>query len=249
MKISIIIPTIRTYNWDRVYNSIGDKIDFELIFIGPEPNVSSDCWKDKRVKFIRDHGSPVRCSQIGLLACTGDMISILADDCKYETLNLYEAAQILEKESECDKNVIITKYTEGGDNEQNDDYYKLIYAYPFVNYTQEQKSWLIFNSSIGWRSYYERLGGWDCRLQTPAMSHADFSVRAQRDGCNVLFYKKKLCACSHMPNRTGDHGPIHDAHEQLDIPTYQRIYYGEPNRIIIDINNWRNSEEVWMRFK
>jgi hypothetical protein len=230
-----------------VYDSINNKINFEIIFVGPEPNTISPLWKNKNVKFIRDYGSPVRCLQLGLINSVGDMVTLMADDCIYTPDCLLESIEKLENESEDEKNVVITKYTEGGSNEQDDNYYKMIYAYPFVDYKIEEREWLIFNSAIGWRSYYENIGGWDCRLQTPAMSYADFSLRAQRDKCKIHFIKKAICNCGHMPNRTGDHAPIHDIGE-YDIYIYRHIYNNESNRIKIDINNWRLSDNVWARF-
>ncbi len=243
MKLSIIIPSIRTHNWPSVYRSIlrATINSFEVIFVGPEYNHWADDYTN--IKFIRDFGSPSRGQQIGLYHACGEIVTHFADDCLFKENILDDVIELFKGQP--DNSVVITKYTEGNDIVQNDNYYKLIHAYPYT--PTIDPNWWIFNSAFFRRGYLEHLGGWDTRFHVPCVAHADLAIRAQKDKCNIVFLKDSICHCTHMPNRTGDHGAIHDAQEQHDTSLYIEKHNNDCN-ICIDINNWKTSPTIWDRY-
>ena len=85
------------------------------------------------------------------------------------------------------------------------------------------------------------------------MAFCDFGARAQLDGCSpnlvgVLF------ECTHMPGKSGDHAPIHNAQINHDQPLYSKIWqqpappWSPASRDLkLDIDNWKNTEDIWIR--
>lgn len=95
------------------------------------------------------------------------------------------------------KTVCVFNYTEAG-NMVHDDQLKLINAYPKCRFIDP--NWYIFNVAVLSTSYLKELGGYDCRFQTTAVSHADLAARTQRDGCSTRLFNKPMLKCSHLPD-------------------------------------------------
>jgi hypothetical protein len=75
------------------------------------------------------------------------------------------------------------------------------------------------------------------------------AMRTQRDGAKIHLIDLIMSQCGHMPGTSGDHAPMHYAQLDHDEPLFRSIY-SDPNcvnRIKIDINNWKNSPERWVR--
>ena len=244
LGISIIIPSIRYENWLRVLDSVYSsctKYPFEIIFVGPDCLVMPvDGFK---VRHIKSFASPNTCQQLGLLEAKYDITTHFADDCVFKPGMLDKCIDTLVQEQDNKEHVVLTKYTEGGDTLQNDDYYKLTKAYPKARYIDD--SWWIFNSAFFWRTYLIYLGGWDCIFDVPCVAHADLAVRAQRDGCKISFVKESLCHCDHGQN---DHMPIEISHGYKDAPIYKELHDNDPDRIRIPLDNWKLAPEVWRRY-
>jgi GT2 family glycosyltransferase len=239
--LSIIVPTIRTDKWRQLYNSIrrSTAYDFELILVGPRYSPALEEYKN--VRFIQDYGSPNRAQQIGLCNAVGHYALAAADDCIFEVGSLDECIDILADAA--DRTVVIAKYSEGSTELQNDDYYLLNKAYP--NVSSVENDWVIFNCAIMETRLLKNLGGFDCRFQTTAFGHADLAVRAQQEGYDVVFYKKKLLHCEHGHS---DHVPIEITHVYEDTPAYIEKH-NKPsfeNRYI-RLDNWKNAPTVWSK--
>ena len=242
LKLSVVVPTIRLENWPRLYNSIEKsctKYDFELLLIGPK--YSNSLEEKKNVRFVQDYGSPNRAQQIGLILSTGDFVTMFADDCQFKPGMIDKCLDKL-CESENHNNVVVTKYTEGAEELQNDDYYRLNLAYPYSPNIKDE--WVIFNSAFYWTDYLTSLGGFDTRLNVTCLAHADVGVRSQRAGVKVDFIKESICHCDHGH---GDHQIIEITQVYEDAPLYKHIHDTEPNRCLINIHNWKTSPQVWRR--
>lgn len=254
-EISLILPSIRVERLETLYDTIleSTKRSFELIVVGPYP-ISEKLQKLTNVKYVKDFGSPMRASNIGVELCEGNVISWLADDCKFLPNSIDVAMDTLYNMGDNIKNVVIAKYFEGvgysGTNAQNDQYYKLNYAYPRSPYIPED--WWIFNVAFIYRSFFDYLGGWNCQFQACPLGHADFAIRAQRAGAIVKMSETPIFTCDHMPETSGDHAPIHYTQHGEDEPLYKIIYSKplESYPICIDVSNWKSSPSVWgKRFK
>jgi len=76
--VSVIVPTIRTSNWDVLLDSLSNNdIEYEVIFVGPEDNKKK---LESNVRFIRTAVKPNQCIHIGILLSKGEYVINTADD-------------------------------------------------------------------------------------------------------------------------------------------------------------------------
>lgn len=72
--LSILIPTIRTYNLVNLYNSIFvacKNYSWELILVGPF-DLPQELKSIENVRFIKSYANVSRSTQIGVLHCSAD---------------------------------------------------------------------------------------------------------------------------------------------------------------------------------
>ena len=246
-ELSIIIPGIRQNNWNNVCNSIQNSIsaECEIIFIGPQcPN--DVLSKYTAVKFIQDFGCPARCAQLALLKSIGQFVIWLSDDCYLEKDVLTNALQIIKNDPEA---IIAFKYVEGGYSPMADNNYWKINSFGTSQSRYIPDSYLAVMNALISKDYLISIGGWDCNFEAWAMGNVDLAVRMQRNNKRIVMYNGVLMQCDHMPADTGDHGPIHYTQIEHDQPLYRQIYDNPDcvNRIKIDINNWKNCENIWSK--
>lgn len=257
LKLSVIVPSIRPEGILNLYNSIDYNGDWELIAIGPICPMSAD-----RFEFIKSFRSPNSAQQQGLLKADGDYICMAADDGIFlpgaldkaiKLIEILELFGVIDKELERileeipkDKNyIVVGKYLEG-DTPHPDmmkkDYYKFGYhkSYRLKGVPQDN---LIFNCGIISRKFMLELGGWDCSFEATTCAHADLGIRASQASANMILMDKPLFKCSHQPGNTGDHRPIHNAMKR-DLKTFEKLY-SKPRQTRIELDNWKNTPEVW----
>lgn len=241
MKLSVVVPSIRLGNWERLFASIersSAKHDFELLLIGPRYNPILE--QNANVRFIQDYGSPTRGLQIGIYNAAGDIVTWASDDSTFVDGSLDKCVDALLAEDT--NTVVVAKYSEGEDVLQNDEYYQLNKAYPACPGIPDD--WWIFNQAFFYREMLWNMGGVDTRFQTQAFACADCAIRGQKAGVKVVFVKDKLCYCEHGQS---DHLPIELTHVYEDTPLYHWIH-GIPNRSgPISLDNWINAETVWKK--
>lgn len=252
-KLSVILPGIRVGNWLGFYDKLEESFDadFELIIISPyelpDPLKLAD-----DVKYIQDWGSPARCQQIGLANATGEYVTWGADDGYFLDGKLTEAVELLESSATSRKDIVTCKYIEGADTDlyeehmEQDEYYKINFSNGLKSEHIPDDYWIL-NVGIVNTEYAKEIGGWDSRFQVTTIAHMDFAVRTQRNGSRYIMMKEPIFVCSHMPDMTGDHAPVHVAHLGHDEPLFRRIYNDKRSltRINIPLNNWTESPERW----
>jgi hypothetical protein len=242
MKLSIIVPGIRTANWKKLYDSVDFKGEWEIIFVGPDaspfgaPNLQYRC----------SYRSPCACQQIGLMMAEGEYISWAADDGVFLPGALDHAVGLAK-----DGCVPVGKYLEGENpkNMESTEYYYFKYhdAYKLEGVPPYG---FIFNCGVISNSLIRELGGWDAEnFECTTMAHADLGIRVRKHGKMMVLMDKPMFKCSHLPNRQGDHFAVHNAMKK-DIATFRYIYSKPNDRINIELNNWQYTEERWKaRFK
>jgi hypothetical protein len=242
LDLSIVIPSIRTEGWETLLDDISaacTKYTHEVIFVGPEAH---ECIKYRdNVKYVKDLGSPNRAQQIGLTLCEGKYVTWLVDDYETGPFHLDEFIDVLECETST-KTVVIGNYNEAGTVAVENFSIKHCYASgSFIN-----PAWVIFNVAFMNRKYIEWLGGFDCAYQVTCLGHTDLAVRAQADGCKVINTGLNIGSLKHMPNITGDHGPVHYAQVEEDQPRFRANTEREVNTRV-NMDNWKWSSPIWKR--
>tara|TARA_R110000824_G_scaffold99172_3_gene236311 strand:- start:378 stop:1175 length:798 start_codon:yes stop_codon:yes gene_type:complete len=260
-KLSVILPGIRMHNWKKFYQSVSNSFNdtFELIIVSPF-ELPEELKQFDNIKHIVDRGSPARCQQIGLANSEGEFVTWGADDGLFLKKKLTEIFNFWQKNAKSEKDIVTCKYFEGATNQQGilhstgktelseDFYYKINHANGLRSAFVPDDYWVL-NVGLIKTSYAKELGGWDTMFEVTTVSHMDFAVRTQRNNSTYFMFEKPVFACTHMPGVSGDHAPVHFAHTEHDEPLFRKIY-NQPNsvdRVKIDINNWKNSPDVWKR--
>ena len=256
VKLSICCPTIRPDNIKNLYNSIVNNFhqDFELILCGPkEPSISLP----DNIVFIQDYGSPNRAQSIAAHHATGQIITTMADDGIYLSKSISRAVIKLENwertHGNSYKHVVSYKYVEG-----NMPWWMMTIETGLLGYSLATtylpdmahipNHWIHFNGFYMYRDYFNELGGFDCAYETPCVASADLAVRAQNNGCTTELMDEPATVASHQPNLTGDHGPIHLAMSENDLPLIKHTYGNEGViQDIIEPDSWRKVPEKWQR--
>lgn len=244
-RLSIVVPGIRVGNWQQMYDSIRASCSrpFEVIIIGPYA-LPESLQNLRNVKYVKDFGSPVRCSNIGLALAEGELLTWNADDGVFLPGMIDRAIDAYDAMPANLNNVLVVKYMEGERVLQPESYFKLANAYPRTPYIHED--WWIFNLVITKTDYFRYLGGWDSAYETLALSHADLAVRAQRDNCTIQVFNEPIVYNAHGHP---DHTPVERGHVDADEPLYRRIYSdpAQLDRVVVDINSWKHAPSVWTR--
>lgn len=248
MKLSILLPSIRVGNIERLYKSIqsSTKEEFELVVVGPY-DLPFTVRDKKNIKFIKDFGCPTRCQQRALLASEGEWIAWASDD----GIFLPGALDIAFTNIKDDKTVVIGKYFEGRHSPDMEGMkYYYIYTHDASRCRYVPQDCLMLMVGIVSRKEIIDIGGFDCCFQVLPMAFNDLSIRLYNDKCNFVFQKEVMLKCGHMPGTTGDHKFIHIAQTYHDLPKFKMIYSKEESksRIKIDIENWVNTPLIWSRF-
>lgn len=205
IDLSIVIPSIRTQNWKNLIASIVSsctKYQYEIIFVGPYYNDYIDNFPN--IKYVKDLGSPNRCQQLGSLVCDGKYIHFGSDDCMYRKDSLDNVIDIL-----CPDKVITCNYSEGGNSQIT---MSLIKAYSNNIYGEIQEDWVYFNVPFMKTDLFKQYN-FNCLYQTTCWGHTDLAARIQDkiSRHQIEVYDDPIFDCTHMPNITGDHAPIHHA--------------------------------------
>lgn len=250
-KLSVLVPSIRPHNLKKLYDSIKEACSqtFEMIVVSPFELPESLKTEDN-VRLIQDWGSPIRAQQLGLVNSTGEYVSWCADDGICLPGSYDKAFELLEGKDY--KTVIMGKYREGDGNTDEmvkDHYYYLNNHSGSVCQFMPDNT-LMLNCGIVSRQILFELGGWDAKtFQVCPYAYHDLAIRLQKYGCEFIIQQEEMFKCSHMPDCTGDHGPIHMAQIYFDEPMFKEIY-NHPywsKRIAIDIDNWKQAPTKWER--
>lgn len=250
--ISFVAPSIRSYNWRSVYESIVNATSesFEIIFVGP-CGFPSDLTGFRNIKTIRDFGSPVRCLQIAILNASGEHVSWIADDGVFlpnAIDNVLSQLLLINHE----KKGINCKHFEGvnrdkidiGENDHihSSEWYWNFSGHDELKFLGVPNYWKLSPGFMK-TELLKSVGGFDCRFETVAYANMDFALRIQRFGCVVECSTSVVSKYNWMPGTTGDHEPMHNATAK-DKELFRSIS-ADPNRVWVNPKNWIDAESVW----
>lgn len=246
-KLSVLLPGIRPGNWRRLYDSIDYSCGsekWELVIASPY-ELPTDIKYKGNVKWIQTWRCPTAAQQQALIASTGEYVSWAADDGTFLPCALSIGLKSLYTEN---NTVVCGKYNEGAPNpEMAEINYYYIATHNASRCAGIPKDCLMLMVAIVPREILIEIGGLDCRFEALPMAFNDWSIRIYNKGCKFIFQKEQMFTCSHMPGHVGDHGPIHNGQVLHDEPVFRGLYASDTKRVNIDINNWKETEEVWKR--
>lgn len=260
--VSILIPTIRSKNLIKLYRSIElacQKYTFEVVFVGPYL-IPDELLKKPNVKYIHSYANPTISFQMAAHLCNAEFIYNITDDGLVQPSVIDEAISFF-RTTLLDKDMINMIYAEGFlDVNTLSPLGELTQKFPDSYWVADSHQDLKLPGIPGYYKtaphflmkyeYFAVLGGLDCRFEHVNMNLHDLAFRIQADGGRVVFSSNVAFYCSHVPNQTGDHLPIHDAHFLNDLPIFRSIY-SQPNilnkRKILDFDDWKNYPSVWTR--
>lgn len=249
--LSICVPTIRPHYLERLYLSVlkaCTEYKFEFVCVGP--NELPQCLRHlDNVRYIKDFGSPTRCSQLAILNCNGRVAARVDDDEVFFEKSFDITMQFYD--SKCYFNDIISlRYREGVDFSAGEfpiNYWAVKTYDHLCKMNIPNHYWIavLMMTSV---DYFKQIGGFDCRFEHIGYAQHDFSYRAQNAGGKVYCSPVEIANIDHLPGFSGDHLPVWEAHA-IDQELLNVIYNnGESHsRVIVNINNWMESPPVWER--
>ncbi len=253
-KLSVLVPGIRTQNWYKLYDSLNASLKnhtWEMVFIGPY-ELPKELKGYDNITYIQDWGTPMRCQQRGLCIAKGEYITWAADDGVFQTDALDIGFKKLEGKPV--KALVMGKYLEGLNvngsyNQMKSTGYYILNNHMASDSKFFDREFFMLNVGIVPTALLIDVGGWDCQFEVCPMAYNDLAIRLQRYGVEFIIQDEIMFRCSHLPGRSGDHGPIHDAQITKDQPRFKKIYDKRESteRIVIDLNTWKNSPERWER--
>lgn len=245
MRLSIIVPGIRTELWVELYNSIVDScagMSYELIFAGPN-HLPSEFDHRTGVKHVKDFGSPSRALQMASLLAEGEYITYTSDDC----LARENALKNLMENVPTD--IVSVQYSESSGRSgaaHPIEYYNAWY-HNDLQCKWVKKDWKIPIIFLMKTALFYEYGGLDCRFEHINMNLHDMAFRMQNDGKTVSVSDEVVWDADYVHRNESD--PVINAFVNNDKPLFDSIWdeeeWDRPDKI--DLNNWKDSPAVWKR--
>jgi glycosyltransferase involved in cell wall biosynthesis len=265
--ISIIVPSIRPQNLIKLYQSIESackKHSFELII--PSPYIIPDALlKNSNVRFIHTHANPTIAFQMAALLCSSDFIYNTTDDGLLQPDIIDKAISIFRSDLS-EKDMINMTYIEGALEAATLEPTDSVFSNPhYPNFSNKywdahyheplrlagiNPSWKLCIHFLMKLDYFYELGGFDCGYEYANHAIHDLAFRAQINGSKVTNSPEIAFLCSHLPEASGDHGPVQAAQEGPDLLRFNELYSKPESverRIKIDYNSWKDRDSVWKR--
>ena len=244
MKLSVFMPTIRTHLLEEWYSTLEKSCDrhpFEAVLCGPF-DIPTSLSDRKNVKFIKDFGNPTRAGQIAAINCEGDYLYHTTDDVAF-------FPQVISNELDKIKenHIVGMRYREGEGhlgNKLDASYWYAPNAYG--DFPGVDQNWGICVHFLMSRKLFLKYGGFDCRWQYLNHAGHDLLFRVQKnEAVEYCLSDEEASSADWMPNITGDHAPIHHAQIQDDDPLFQREWFFENDRGVIDLHNYKDQSSIW----
>ena len=247
IDVSVIIPSIRTQNWDRFVASVGESCTwyrYEIIFIGPFCD-NEICQKYSNVRWIKSYDRVSVCLQKACFEAKGWLVFHTVDDGILLSGTLDRA--IIQYIRQCNREDILNcRYMEGKDfsGYEFPEFYWRAGTYPSVYGAQYiNPEWRLSLQPLMSTSYFIEIGGLDCRFEYSNHSHADLSYRTQLAGGKLIHSEVSVSSAEHGQF---DHSPIQIAQENYDQAIFNDLW-NQPRKPRIPFDNYVKYEGPWKR--
>jgi len=251
MDITICLPSIRTENLQRLYDSIpaavGDH-SFELIIVTPY-EIEDQLEGMPHARSIVDKGCPTRCIQIGASQAQGRLFTTASDDGVFVADGINRAVEVYKNHCQLG-DVVGMRYTEGPGMPTH------------TKAHAKKKYWTAghhpplrlagINPAFIWApllidtGYFISIGGLDCRFEHYNYCTHDICYRLQQNGSQFHLSPTFIMNC-HWDPHAPDYQVVLAAADD-DYPKFRDIWDKPNNRLKIDFDNWKSAPPVWRRF-
>lgn len=272
-QISVLLAGIRQDKWPELVESIHHSFSgqWELILAGPyAPSQLPVGTQLERIVFMSDWGNPTRCYQRALLEAQAPIILWAFDDGLFEPGALDRSLELIKLYWRSQRTephifeiyvspVISHRYIEGESSpgteglypapDMHEDAYYRFGSHEHVKDLKIPTDFMLCNSGLCWREVALAVGGWDTRFEAPASAFADFAARLQQFGSTMILQDDVAVRFGHQPGTSGDHGPIHHAYFENDLPLFRQLWSAGDahDRKVVPLDNWKQSPEKWTR--
>tara|TARA_B100001179_G_scaffold216178_1_gene186952 strand:+ start:4256 stop:5071 length:816 start_codon:yes stop_codon:yes gene_type:complete len=261
--VSIILPSIRPQNLYKFYRSAEKACrerTFEIVIASPY-ELPKELEEFDNIKLFKTKMAPTAAKQAAVLLSNADYLynttddGLIQEDCIDLACNTIECkaskfdiVNMIYNEGCLDPDTL--KFIPDSSTHHPPEYWDVNYhgdlRLPLIN-----QNWkLCMHFFMRLNVFYE-LGGFDCEWEYSNHALHDLVFRLQHLGGTVSNLSETAFLCSHLPEKTGDHGPVHDAQIGPDSIKFYNIYANLENkiedRIYLDYNNWKKCPNVWER--
>jgi hypothetical protein len=244
MKLSIIVPTIRTHLLARFIDSVRlscVKHTYEIIFIGPFE--LPDNLKAPNIQHIHSYFTVPVCIQIATSVAKGELVCHAVDDSVFYGGTLDRCIELFHTHG-CD--VVGLTYVENTNDMAVAEKWLVKNISEFDELNVEG-NWTTFVQPMMKRSLFAEVGGFDCSFEYSNHSHHDLAFRFNMMNASIIVAPFCVSYAFHMPERTGDHAPIHDAQTGPDELAFWKKWTGDRPDIVIPYINWIDYAAPWVR--
>jgi hypothetical protein len=253
-ELSIFLPGIRPFLWNRLYSSImsaAPGLSFELVICGPF-HPPKELQNVVNFRYIRDFGNVARAAQLAAIMCYGELITLGADDAVYTPGSLTRAVEAY-RTIQADKKALSLRYNEGGN--VMPEHYFWMKSWSHFRLPGVPDSAPMMLNSIMSRELYTSIGGYDCSVfNTCNWGGQDLTCRLVKAGTVIEPFREPVMSCDHTNKPMdggvyGDHRPIDRVDDmgspKSDYHRFVRLYSVESNRINTELSSWKAAEPVW----
>ncbi len=253
IDVSFFLPGIRTHFWERLYQTAIDacgNYTFEIVVVSPFDPPKS-LLGNERFRVIKDFGCPTRCAQIAASNCRGRLIYHTVDDGFFYPGSIDSAVEFYDKHCQKD-DMINMRYREGPNHTGGSLPLEFWTAWTSdeLRLPGVAKDWKTSLHFLVNREKFLEMGGFDSRFEYLNHPLHDFAFRLQASGGKIYHSPQEVINCTHYPDQTVDHGPIHNAQIHHDAPIFREMYQNSQaayERSSIPFDNWKNAPDVWER--
>lgn len=247
--LSVIIPSIRVQNLEKILFFLEKAIEpysFEMIVVGPYEIPQVLQLKDN-VRFIKDLGSPSRCTQIGSSLAEGEYMCWMSDDCTFITPgSLAQCIQMfVDKQITCFDGITLRYFEGEGNGEFPLDYWRGKHHGDMQKLSGIRDEFKIAPLGMYNTGYFRDIGGLDCRYEHINMCTHDLAFRIQNNGGKIVASPSTV-ARFYWSWHTSDAKPVQRAYFEVDNPLFTEEWSKDQSgRIKIDYWNWVNMPSKW----
>lgn len=259
--LTITFPSIRLKNLPKVCQAISNacqRHSFEIIIASPynqPPNL-----EQYNIKWLKSWAAPATCWQMCSILANSEFIIDGSDDALFEPNVLDEAIETYKTHNLQKYDVLNLQLKEGTLDPDTleilpnadvsplrQEFFMVAYNPPFYKKCIPHHWKLSLNFLIKTATFLE-MGGFETSFFYINHALHDFIFRIQSLGGQVYNWPKPAMLVSHLPEESGDHGPVHRAQKGPDTDRFNEIYDNLTDikeRAFLDLNAWKNQSVWW----